>query len=88
MPVLTKTAADVFAPTDVDGVPRGADMGEASTWGTEMEARDNAAPASDQRGGVLQQAAQADSTASDVAGLKADFNALLAKARAAGWLAT
>lgn len=32
-------------------------------------------------------AAQADSAASDVAGLKTDFNALLAKLRAAGLLA-
>ena len=35
----------------------------------------------------VQAAAQADSTATDVAGLKADFNALLAKLRAAGVLA-
>lgn len=35
-------------------------------------------------GGVKKMAAQADSTATDVAGLLTDFNALLAKARAAG----
>lgn len=35
-------------------------------------------------GGVKKLAAQADSTATDVAGLLADFNALLAKARTAG----
>jgi hypothetical protein len=35
-----------------------------------------------------QLAAQADSTAVDVAGLRADFNALLAKLRAAGWMAS
>ena len=35
-------------------------------------------------GGVKKMAAQADSTAADVAGLLADFNALLAKARTAG----
>lgn len=35
-------------------------------------------------GGVKKMATQADSTATDVAGLVADFNALLAKARAAG----
>lgn len=35
-------------------------------------------------GGVKKMAAQADSTATDVAGLVSDFNALLAKARAAG----
>lgn len=34
---LTKTAEDVFAPTDIGGQPRGADMGEAQTWGTEIE---------------------------------------------------
>ena len=33
---------------------------------------------------VKKQAAQADSTATDVAGLKTDFNALLAKLRLAG----
>lgn len=35
-------------------------------------------------GGVKKMAAQANSTATDVAGLLADFNALLTKARAAG----
>lgn len=35
-------------------------------------------------GGVKKMAAQADSTATDVAGLLTDFNALLAKARTAG----
>ncbi|HAU4295829.1 head fiber protein [Serratia nevei] len=35
-------------------------------------------------GGVKKMPAQADSTATDVAGLLADFNALLAKARTAG----
>ena len=35
-------------------------------------------------GGVKKMAAQADSTATDVAGLLADFNALLEKARTAG----
>lgn len=33
---------------------------------------------------LVKQAAQADSTATDVAGLKADFNSLLAKLRSAG----
>lgn len=35
-------------------------------------------------GGVKKMATQADSTATDVAGLVTDFNALLAKARTAG----
>lgn len=35
-------------------------------------------------GTVKKAAAQADSTATDVAGLKTDFNALLAKLRSAG----
>jgi hypothetical protein len=35
---------------------------------------------------VKKQAAQADSTATDVPGLKTDFNALLAKLRSAGIL--
>lgn len=34
---LTKTAAEIFAPTDGGGAPRGASMGEAQTWGTELE---------------------------------------------------
>lgn len=38
-------------------------------------------------GGVKLAAAQANSTASDVAGLVTDFNALLVKLRAAGTLA-
>lgn len=38
-------------------------------------------------GGVKQAVAQADSTATDVAELKTDFNALLAKLRTAGILA-
>ena len=37
-------------------------------------------------GVVIKQAAQADSTATDVPGLKTDFNALLAKLRSAGIL--
>lgn len=37
MPVYTKTAAQVFAPTNGSGQPRGANMGEAQTWGTEIE---------------------------------------------------
>lgn len=37
--------------------------------------------------GVPQAAAQADSTAADVAGLVTDFNALLAKLKAAGLMA-
>ena len=47
----------------------------------------NRTPTTTIRGGVLQQTAQADSVASDVAGLVTDFNALLAKLRAAGVLA-
>lgn len=39
------------------------------------------------RGGVLQSAAQANSTATDVAGIVADFNAFLAKQRTAGQVA-
>lgn len=37
-------------------------------------------------GGVKKMATQADSTATDVAGLLADFNAFLAKARTAGMM--
>ncbi len=39
-------------------------------------------------GGVLQMPVQADSVAADVAGVVTDFNALLAKLRTAGILAT
>ena len=38
-------------------------------------------------GGVKQATNQADSTATDVAGLKTDFNALLAKLKTAGLMA-
>lgn len=37
MAVFTKRAAEVFAPTAPGGAARGADMGEAQTWGTEVE---------------------------------------------------
>ena len=46
-------------------------------------------PATTSTAGVVKQAAvQADSVATDVAGLVTDFNALLAKLRTAGILAT
>ncbi|RKE84600.1 hypothetical protein [Rhizobium sp. AG855] len=38
MVVLTKPAQDVFNPFDIASNPRGADMGEAQTWGMEIEA--------------------------------------------------
>lgn len=38
--------------------------------------------------GFTKAAAQADSTATDIAGLKTDFNALLAKLRTAGVIST
>lgn len=47
----------------------------------------NRTPTATIRGGMLQQTAQADSTAVDVAGIVTDFNALLAKLRTAGVLA-
>jgi len=34
---LTRTAHDIFSPTDAAGTPRGADMGEAQIWGIEIE---------------------------------------------------
>lgn len=37
MSVFTKRAVDVFAPTTAAGQPRGADMGDAMVWGTEIE---------------------------------------------------
>ncbi|MGN6307328.1 MAG: hypothetical protein ACTHNH_21125 [Mesorhizobium sp.] len=44
MTVFTKRAVNVFAPTTAAGVARGADMGEAMQWGTEVErATDGAA---------------------------------------------
>jgi len=46
-----------------------------------------AVPTSTVRGGVLQAPAQADSTATDVAGLVTDLNAILAKLRTAGVIA-
>lgn len=38
MTVFTKRAVDVFAPVTVSGMARGADMGDAMTWGTAIEA--------------------------------------------------
>lgn len=46
------------------------------------------AAAAGSTGVVTRQAAQADSVAADVAALRTDFNALLAKLRSAGILAT
>lgn len=44
MTVYTKRAVDVFAPATAAGAARGADMGEAMVWGTEVErASDGAA---------------------------------------------
>lgn len=57
-----------------------------TTSGTAMAG--NRTPTATIRGGVLQQTAQADTTAADLAALKVDFNALLAKLRTAGVLAT
>ena len=48
----------------------------------------NRTPTATIRGGVLHQTAQADTTAADLAALKVDFNALLAKLRTAGVLAS
>ena len=48
----------------------------------------NRTPTTTIRGGVLQQTAQADSTADELAEMVADFNALLAKLRSAGVLAS
>lgn len=47
-----------------------------------------ATPTTTVRGGVIQAAAQANSTATDVAGVVTDLNALLAKLRTAGVIAT
>jgi len=46
------------------------------------------APTASSRGGVTRAPAQANSTATEVAGLVADFNALLAKLRTAGVIAS
>jgi hypothetical protein len=37
MVVLTKSGADVFAPTDGSGAPRKVDNEDAQTWATEIE---------------------------------------------------
>lgn len=37
MSIFTKNAVEVFAPTDLTGNPRGADMGDAQTWGMEVQ---------------------------------------------------
>lgn len=63
------------------------ELGMPSELAKEVAAQIGAAPTSTARGGVLQQAAQANSAASDVAGVNTQFNALLAKLRAAGVIA-
>lgn len=68
------------------GLPRsmkGVNMLQIGTTSTTAMAG-NKTPTTTQRGGVLKQSAQANSTATDVAGLLSDFNALLAKLRSAG----
>ncbi len=50
--------------------------------------RKNGRATTSQPGSVVRAAAQPDSTAEDAAGLVTDFNALLAKLRAAGILAS
>lgn len=48
----------------------------------------NRTPTATIRGGVLQQTAQPDSTADEIAEIVADFNTLLGKLRSAGVLAS
>lgn len=45
MTVFTKRAVDVFAPATAGGAARGADMGEAMVWGTELERANDGAMA-------------------------------------------
>lgn len=45
MTVFTNPASAVFKPTTADGAARGADMGEAQTWGVEVETAINASEA-------------------------------------------
>lgn len=67
-----------MAQTKVD---RLAALGMAPELAKEVDSQINS-------GAFTPAAAQADSTATDVAGLVTDFNALLAKLRAAGIIAT
>lgn len=78
--MVPELAKEVAAQIETGGLQIG-------TTGTTAMAG-NRVPTTTIRGGVLQQAAQADSTATDVEGLVTDFNALLAKLRAAGVLDT
>lgn len=78
--MVPELAKEVAAQIETGGLQIG-------TTGTTAMAG-NRAPTTTIRGGVLQQTAQADSTATDVEGLITDFNALLTKLRAAGVLAT
>ncbi|QGZ16294.1 capsid fiber protein [Erwinia phage Hena1] len=66
--------------SDLIGQAAGLEIGTTAT--TAMAG--NKVPTATQRGGVLLQAAQAASTATDVAGVVSDLNALLTKLRAAG----
>lgn len=76
----TELAKEVVAQITTGGLQIG------TTGSTAMAG--NRTPTQTIRGGVLLAEAQANSTASDVAGIVADFNSLLAKLRTAGVLAT
>lgn len=87
---LDKTGNEDFGKT-LAKIEQGiADAGAAPAWNSITGKPSTFTPpnaTTGARGGVLQAAAQANSTATDVAGLVADFNALLAKLRTAGILA-
>lgn len=78
--MVPELAKEVAAQMETGGLQIG-------TTGTTAMAG-NRVPTTTIRGGVLQQAAQDDSTAADVEGLVTDFNDLLTKLRAAGVLDT
>lgn len=82
LPRSLKNASFSVSWTEVTGKPSTFTPTVGTTATTAMAG--NKVPTSTQRGGVLLQAAQANTAAADVAGLVTDFNALLVKLRAAG----
>ena len=81
-------AVDEIGPVP-PGLAAGAPSGEQPgilEWLTRLLDRVQRSATTTQEGGVKEAAAQSDSTATTVADLRADFNALLAKLRTSGVL--
>ncbi|WP_205287712.1 head fiber protein [Luteibacter yeojuensis] len=86
--VAAVTAGEVSSDTITDATETGISLLTAVDAAAARTAIGVVDATTETAGVVLQAEAQADSTAADVAGLKTDFNALLAKLQAAGLMAS